>query len=59
MENNQQEVKYPDAEKHKYISFVKSGIRIVAGVVLASGFLLQAGVLLICAEILGILEEIV
>jgi hypothetical protein len=50
---------HPDPTKHKYISFVKSGFRIVAGVALALGFLQAAGGLLILAEALGIAEEVV
>ena len=53
------EVKYPDALKHKYISFVKSGFRILAGVTLCFGEFAIAGSLLIVAEILGIAEEVV
>ncbi len=51
--------KHPDPLKHKYISFAKSGIRIVAGVALGFGMLWYAGGLLILAEILGIVEEMV
>jgi hypothetical protein len=49
----------PDPTKHKYISFVKSGFRIVAGGALVLGYLEAAGLLLIVAEVLGILEEMV
>lgn len=49
----------PDPTKHKYISFVKSGFRILAGISLCFGEIIIAGVLLIVAEALGILEEIV
>lgn len=50
----------PDPVWHRNISFVKSALRIVAGVALAwSGSLLWGGVLLILAEVLGIVEEIV
>lgn len=59
-------VKQPDPTKHKYISFVKSGFRIVAGLALAGGgwlemnpYLQGAGLLLVLAEILGIAEEMV
>ena len=52
--------------KHKYISFAKSGVRILAGLALAGGgwlemnpYIMYAGVLLILAEVLGIVEEIV
>jgi hypothetical protein len=51
--------RHPDPVKHKYISFAKSGIRIVAGVALCFGMFWYAGVLLILAEVLGIVEEVV
>jgi hypothetical protein len=58
--------KLPDPVKHKYISFAKSGVRILAGLALAGGgwlemnpYIMYAGVLLILAEVLGIVEEIV
>jgi hypothetical protein len=56
-----QEVEYrhPDPIKHKYISFTKSGIRIVAGACLVSGNFVFAGAGFILAEILGIVEELV
>ena len=57
--NEELDYKYPDPVKHKYISFVKSGLRILAGIFLCYGFLWHAGGLLILAEILGIAEEIV
>ena len=44
---------------HFYVSLVKSGLRIVAGVFLINGNLLVAGSLLILAEGLGIVEELV
>jgi hypothetical protein len=50
---------HPDPIKHKYISFAKSGVRIAAGVALCVGMFWYAGALLILAEILGIVEEIV
>ena len=57
---------HPDPKKHQYISFVKSGFRILAGLALAGGgwlelnpYILWAGVLLVVAEGLGILEELV
>jgi hypothetical protein len=51
--------KHPDPLKHKYISFTKSAIRIAAGTVLCFGMIGYAGALLILAEILGIVEEVV
>jgi hypothetical protein len=54
-----EEIKYPDAIKHKYISFVKSGFRILAGITLCFGEFVIAGVLLIVAEVLGVAEELV
>ena len=57
---------YPDAHKHKIISFVKSAVRIIAGVALTGGgwlemnpYIMWAGVFLIVAELLGIAEELV
>lgn len=44
---------------HKSVSFVKSAIRILAGAWLIYGALPAAGILLILAEWLGIVEEIV
>ena len=44
---------------HFYVSLVKSGLRIAAGVFLIDGNLLVAGSLLILAEGLGIIEELV
>jgi len=50
----------PDPIWHRNISFVKSGLRIVAGLFLImSQSLVGAGLFLILAEILGIVEEIV
>ena len=53
----------PNPVKHKYISFVKSGFRITAGVALLmvpmEMWANVAGALLIVAEILGIAEEMV
>lgn len=56
---NKNQVGHPDPVKHKYISFVKSGFRIVAGVFLCAGQLYVAGAFLILAEVLGIAEELV
>lgn len=53
------ETKYPDAQKHLYVSLAKSFIRIVAGVCLITGFPVWCGVGLIAAEALGIVEELV
>ena len=44
---------------HFYVSLVKSALRILAGVFLIDGNLLVAGSLLILAEGLGIIEELV
>lgn len=44
---------------HFYVSLVKSGFRIGAGIALVRGQLVTAGVLLILAEVLGIVEELV
>lgn len=47
------------SKNHFYASLVKSGFRIAAGANLAIGNLLIAGVLLVVAEIVGIIEEVV
>lgn len=44
---------------HFYVSLIKSIIRIAAGTFLVFGNLLVAGILLVLAELLGIVEEIV
>jgi hypothetical protein len=44
---------------HFYVSLVKSAVRIAAGAALISGSLVVCGALLITAEILGIIEELV
>ena len=56
---NDVDYKHPDPIKHKYISFAKSAVRIAAGVALCFGMLWYAGALLILAEVLGIVEEMV
>ena len=44
---------------HFYISLIKSGFRIIAGVALIYGHFITAGLLLIIAELLGVAEELV
>ena len=58
--------KHPDARKHKLVSFAKSTVRIAAGLALAGGgwlemnpYIMYAGVLLVVAEVLGVVEELV
>jgi hypothetical protein len=46
------------SNRHFYISLIKSGVRIIAGMYLILGNLLIAGTALIGAELLGILEEL-
>ena len=53
------EMDYPDAKKHLYISLVKSALRIVAGLGFCAGSMMIGGVFLIVAELLGIVEELV
>ena len=54
------EIQPKDTSKgHFYVSLVKSALRIVAGVALIWGFVVDAGIFLIAAEVLGIVEEIV
>ena len=52
------EQKESKSNKHFTISLIKSAVRIAAGVDLALGNIWYAGVLLIIAEILGIVEEL-
>jgi len=49
----------PDPRMHRNISFIKSGLRIGAGVCLMKGLVVPAGALFILAELLGIAEELV
>ena len=49
----------PNPERHRVISFIKSGIRIIAGLALIYGSYITAGLLFIIAEVLGIIEELV
>ena len=49
---------YPDAKKHKIISFIKSGIRIF-GYALLPFHLVASVIFLILSEIVGIIEETV
>jgi hypothetical protein len=49
----------PDPTLHRNISFVKSILRIAAGVSLIVGEVIIAGSLLIAAEVLGVAEELV
>jgi hypothetical protein len=44
---------------HMNVSFVKSGLRFIAGGFLINGSFLWGGVFIILAEVLGVLEEIV
>lgn len=52
-------MKQPDPRMHFLVSMAKSGLRIIAGVCLMSGAIVSAGILLILAEVLGVIEEIV
>lgn len=54
------EIQPKDTSKgHFYVSLVKSGFRMGAGIALIRGELITAGALLIIAEALGIVEELV
>ena len=57
--NTKQEIEHPDPQKHKNISFVKSGIRILAGLCLMYGEFWWAGAGFVIAEMLGVAEEMV
>ena len=54
------EIQPKDTSKgHFYVSLAKSSIRIASGISLIQGDMFSAGVLLIAAESLGIIEELV
>ena len=54
------EIQPKDTSKgHFYVSLVKSGFRMGAGIAFIRGELITAGALLIFAEMLGIVEELV
>ena len=54
------EVQPKDTSKgHFYVSLGKSAIRIAAGIALLYGEVAYAGFLLIAAEMLGVVEELV
>ena len=54
------EVQPKDTSKgHFYVSICKSAVRIAAGVALIMGAFVVTGALIILAEILGIVEELV
>lgn len=48
-----------EMEGHFKVSLVKSAIRVAAGVALCTNLLVAAGVLLIVAELFGVVEEVV
>lgn len=56
--NPKQAVNYPDAKRHQLVSFIKSAIRIAGYLFIPSNIILAAG-LLLAAEVVGILEELV
>jgi len=51
-------VNYPDAKKHQVISFIKSGLRFIGFGALPFSIAIGA-CLLIAAEVLGVIEELV
>lgn len=53
--------KQPNPNMHAYVSFIKSGFRFAAGgiLILVGGSFVWAGVLLVLAEAVGIIEELV
>jgi hypothetical protein len=52
------QIKESKTNTHFWTSMVKSGVRIAAGIMLCTGDIWKAGILLIIAEILGIVEEL-
>jgi len=53
------EVKHPDARKHQIVSFIKSGIRIVACIIGSLGYWEWGFFGLGIAEVVGVIEELV
>jgi hypothetical protein len=54
------EIQPKDTSKgHFFVSLAKSAIRVVAGIAFMQGSMFIGGTLLIAAEVLGILEELV
>jgi len=51
-------MKSPNPLYHLYISLIKSLIRVVAGLYFVLNDIFLGGVLIIAAEVLGVLEEI-
>jgi hypothetical protein len=51
-------MKQPDAKLHQRISFIKSGMRIL-GYILLPFDLGLATIILVCSEVVGIIEETV
>jgi len=49
---------YPDPKWHQYVSFIKSGIRIVGYIALPFNINMAVGILVV-SEAVGILEELV
>ena len=52
-------VKYPDPRKHQIISFIKSGLRIVACIIGSLGYWEWGFFGLGIAEVVGVVEELV
>lgn len=57
---NTMEIQPKDTSKgHFYVSLAKSAVRVLAGISLMQGYIVTAGGLLIFAEVLGVVEELV
>ena len=56
--NKGMQPKESKSQRHFWISFVKSCVRIFAGFSIIGGNLVVGGISLILAEVLGILEEL-
>jgi hypothetical protein len=52
-------MRQPDPKLHQQISFVKSACRVIAGALLINQRFISAGLMIILAEVLGIIEELV
>jgi len=53
------QLSYPDAKKHQIISFIKSGIRILACFIGSFASIEYGFFLLAAAEVVGVIEELV
>ena len=58
-ESKSKKPSYPDAKKHQIVSFIKSGIRILACFIGSFASIEYGFFLLAAAEVVGVVEELV